>query len=338
MTVLISKVNQLGDNVVFLPVVQGLRALFPDLRIIVATSPVARDLYTKCVPGAEVIVWPTAEFNGAWKKPWHLLSLAVAWRSFKPDAVLLGDDQGNVAHALAWASGAKIRVGPSIDSIRANSLLTHRIPLDLTKHVAVQNWGIAQCLAEQLGGRLPDTAPPPDLSGLIRQSSESKADIIIHAGASRAYKRWPLDRYVRLANGLAESHRVTWIDQGDEQGLLPNVSRFKPGDLGSFITLLAGAKLFIGNNSGPMNIASALGVPGIIFNGPSTPNWNPAWHGERFTLLADPTLACQPCDKLTHPVNACHNVSEPMACMNRWSVEAVGQMVHERLDQDLRRK
>ena len=331
MTVLISKVNQLGDNVVFLPVVQGLRDLFPDLRIIVATSPVARDLYTKCVPGAEVITWPTAEFNGAWKKPWHLLSLAAAWRSFKPDAVLLGDDQGNVAHALAWATGARIRVGPSIDSIRANGLLTHRVPLDLTKHVAVQNRSIAQCLATQLGGCLPDTAPPPDLSGLIQQSSETKADIVIHAGASRAYKRWPLDRYVRLANGLSESHRVTWIDQGDEQGLLPSVSRFKPGDLGTFITLVAGAKLFIGNNSGPMNIASALGVPGIIFNGPSTPNWNPAWNSERFTLLTDPTLACQPCDKLTHPVNACHNVFEPMACMNRWSVETVMQMALERL-------
>ena len=331
MTVLISKVNQLGDNVVFLPVVQGLRAQFPDLRIVVATSPVARNLYTRCVPGAKVVTWPTAAFNGAWKKPWHLLSLASAWREFKPDAVLVGDDQGNVAHALAWASGAKCRVGPRIGSIRANGLLTHRVALDLSTHVAHQNWGIARRLAEWLGGSLPDHPPPPDLSGLVESGSALGTDIVIHPGASRAYKRWPLDRYVQLANRLAGSYRVTWIDQGAEQGLRSEVTRFKQGELSRFVTLLAGARLFIGNNSGPMNIASALGVPGIIFNGPSTPNWNPAWHAERFQLLTDPTLACQPCDKLTHPVNACQNAAEPMACMNRWSVDAVVVTVHERL-------
>ena len=338
MTVLISKVNQLGDNVVFLPVVQGLRRLFPAARLVIATSPVACDLYTRCVPGAEVITVPTAEFNGAWKRPWKLLPLVAKWRALRPGAVLLGDDQGNVAHLLAKASGAGLRVGPDINSIRANELLTHRVPLDLSRLVAEQNWGIAQRLAGLLGSALPEHPPAPDLTGLIQHGSASTAEIVIHSGASRAYKRWPLDRYVRLANVLAATHRVTWIDQGDEQGLQPAVNRFQPGDLSAFVTLLAGARLFIGNNSGPMNIASALGVPSIIFNGPSTPNWNPAWHAGRLTLLSDPTLACQPCDKLTHPVNACQNASEPMACMNRWSVETVVEKAHAMLIQDLRRK
>ena len=63
MTVLISKVNQLGDNVVFLPVVQELRRVFPDVRRVVATSPVARELYTRCVPEVKVVTRPAAEFN-----------------------------------------------------------------------------------------------------------------------------------------------------------------------------------------------------------------------------------------------------------------------------------
>lgn len=338
MTLLISKVNQLGDNVVFLPVVQGLRRLFPEIRLVVATSPVARDLYTRCVPGAKVITFVTNDFNGAWKRPWKLLPLMAAWRSLRPNAVLVGDDQGNVAHLLARASGAALRIGPHIDSIRANGLLTHRVPLDLSRHVAEQNWGIARQLAELLGSTLPEQPPAPDLTGLIQPGADSKADIVIHAGASRAYKRWPLDRYVALANKLAETHRVTWVDQGADEGLSPAVTRFKQGELGVFVTLLAGARLFIGNNSGPMNIASALGIRGLIFNGPSTPNWNPAWHGERFTLLTDPTLPCQPCDKLTHPVNACQNIAEPMACMNRWSVDAVAAKVDAMLVQDFRRK
>ncbi|MDB6137520.1 MAG: hypothetical protein JWO94_592 [Verrucomicrobiaceae bacterium] len=338
MTILISKVNQLGDNVVFLPVVQGLRRLFPQARLIVATSPVARDLYTRCVPGAEVIMFKTTDFNGAWKRPWKLLPLAWKWRSFRPDAVLVGDDQGNVAHLLARASEAGLRIGPRLDLIRANGLLNHRVPLDLSRHVAEQNWGMARQLAELLGGTLPEQPPAPDLSGLINPTTPADTDIVIHAGASRAYKRWPLERYAQLANTLATSHRVTWIDQGDDHGLQPAVRRFKQGDLGSFVTLLAGARLFIGNNSGPMNIASALGTPSVIFNGPSTPNWDPAWHEEHFTLLTDPSLPCQPCDKLTHPVNACQNLREPMACMNRWSVEAVAAKALAVLAQDLRRR
>ncbi|MDB6073765.1 MAG: hypothetical protein JWO89_1405 [Verrucomicrobiaceae bacterium] len=329
MTVLISKVNQLGDNVVFLPVVQGLRRLFPEMHLVVATSPVSRDLYTRCVPGAEAMTFVTDGFNGAWKRPWKLLPLMAAWRSVRPDAVLVGDDQGNVAHLLARASGAALRIGPLIDSIRANGLLTHRVPLDLSRHVAEQNWGIARQLAELLGGTLPEQPPAPDLTGLIQPGAASTADIVIHAGASRAYKRWPLDRYIALANRLAETHRVTWVDQGGGEGLLPAVTRFKQGELGAFVTLLAGAKLFIGNNSGPMNIASALGIRGIVFNGPSTSVWDPAWHPGQFTLLRDPALACQPCDHLTHPVNACQNAREPMACMTRWTVETVEEKVHE---------
>ena len=94
---------------------------------------------------------------------------------------------------------------------------------------------------------------------------------------------------------------------------------------------MAGARHFVGNNSGPMNIASALGVSGTILNGPSAANWDPPWHGERFDLLRDPALACQPCDPLTHPANVCQNREHPMACMLRWSVDDVLKEVSRRL-------
>lgn len=84
-TLLISKVNQLGDNVVYLPVVQALVAAHPEWRIVVLTSPTATRLYEVCCPEVEVISYETAEFNGAWRQPpclWHF------WRdirSIRPD-------------------------------------------------------------------------------------------------------------------------------------------------------------------------------------------------------------------------------------------------------------
>jgi ADP-heptose:LPS heptosyltransferase len=41
-------------------------------------------------------------------------------------------------------------------------------------------------------------------------------------------------------------------------------------------TLLAGAALFVGNDSGPAHIAAAFGVPSVVVFGPSDPAiWGP---------------------------------------------------------------
>ena len=327
MTILVSKVNQLGDNVVFLPVVQYLRQALPSARIIVATSPAAAELYERCVPKVELIQQPTVEFNGAWKRPWKLAHFWRQWRAVRPGAVLLGDDQGNVAQLLAATCGARDSVGPLRPQQLANRLLSHRVSLNAASLIAHQNWHLLRYLADRLAVEAPSSPPAPNLSGMIRGDAPASG-LVIHAGASRPYKRWPLERYVALANALAVQHSVTWVDQGEgpvEAGLHPQVQRFQPSTLSTFVTLLAKAQLFIGNNSGPMNIAAALGLRSVIFNGPSPAIWDPAWHRDQFLLIQDPTLACQPCDPVTHPVNECRNLKEPLACMNRWTVEVITQ-------------
>lgn len=330
-TLLISKVNQLGDNVVYLPVVQSLVAGHPDLRIVVLTSPTAARLYEICCPAVKVIPYETTEFNRAWRHPARLWRFWRDIRALKPDACLLGSDQGSVAHLLVRTSGARVSVGPRFERVKLNALLNLRVPLEDGEHVATYNWRIAQALTCQLGlPALPEQMPPPDLSAFGR---EEQGSVVMHAGASRAYKRWPLERFTELANRLSAQHAVTWFEQGEpeEARLKPEVRRMKPGSLDELVRAMAGAKYFIGNNSGPMNIASALGIPGTIFNGPSTSIWDPHWHTDGFDILRDPKLACQPCDMLSHPVNACQNMQQPMACMDRWSVDEVHRRIERRL-------
>jgi ADP-heptose:LPS heptosyltransferase len=247
---------------------------------------------------------------------------------------LLGDDQGSVAHLLAGGSGARAKVGPQTNRVKLNSLLNFRVPSEGAEHVAMHNWRIAQALMRHLElPALPEQMPVPDLSAFGR---EEHGAVVMHAGASRAYKRWPLERFAELANRLSSKHAVTWFEQGEaaEAKLKPEVRRVKPGSLDELVRVMMGARHFIGNNSGPMNIASALGVPGTIFNGPSTPNWDPPWHATDFDILRDPQLACQPCDLLSHPVNACQNKEHPMVCMERWSVDEVHRRIETRLSAD----
>ena len=331
MTLLVFKVNQLGDNVVYLPVIQSLVAAHPDWRIVVFTSPTASRLYEVCCPSVEVCTHSTADFNQAWRHPSQLWNLWHEIRSINADACLLGDDQGSVAHLLARSSGTRVSAGPLTRRVRLNGLLSLGVPPQGTEHVAMHNWRIAQALLCHLKlPALPEQSPPPDLSAF---GGEAHGSVVMHAGASQAYKRWPLERCIELANRLSARHAVTWFEQGAEAEttLKAEVRRVKPGTLDELVRLMAGARYFIGNNSGPMNLAAALSLRGTIFNGPSTPNWDPPWHAEGFDMLRDPTLACQPCDLLTHPVNTCQNKQQPMACMSRWSVDEVHRRIEARL-------
>lgn len=323
---LIFKANQLGDNVVFLPVVQWLRRCHPDLEVIVLTSPVAAPLYKTCTAGVRVLEVATGEFNGAWRRPALLRRFHRLTKSVAPDACMLADDQGNVAHLLARTSGARVRVGGRCPRVKLNGLLTHRAELDLLEHIALQNWHILRLTLEAMGlaaDDLPPYPPAPDLTAFCQPGGERVT--VIHPGASREYKRWPMERYVALANELSQHTPVVFIPQGhaSEAALESRVRTANPPTLGEFIALMGRAALFIGNNSGPMNIAAALGTPSIVFNGPSVANWDPAWHANRMCLLRDPALACQPCDKWDHPVNVCQNVAAPMSCMLRWGVAEV---------------
>ncbi len=332
MRLLIFKVNQLGDNVVFLPVVQWLAKVLPKAEITVFTSPVAAPLYEKGTPGVKVETFATKDFNGAWKKPAKLFRLRQCVRQIKPDACFVAQDQGNVAHLLAWMSGAKHRIGTHLPHCRLGPLLTHRTERQITEPVAFQNWQIAAAMLDSLGvarDTMPTYPPVPDLSCFRNPSATTEPFILIHPGAARAYSRWPAERYVELANRLSEEMRVRYVLQNEaaESALLDRVTAIKPDSLEEFISIVSQASFFIGNNSGPMHIVSCFGIPSVVFNGPASPNWKPMWHLDQFTIVQDKTLACQPCDTINGPINHCTNPDEPMACMKRWSVEAVIQMV-----------
>ena len=55
MNLALFKVNNLGDNIVFLPVVQALRKRFPDWRLMVFTSPAAAAWPD--APAARIRLW-----------------------------------------------------------------------------------------------------------------------------------------------------------------------------------------------------------------------------------------------------------------------------------------
>lgn len=331
MKLLVFKVNQLGDNVVFLPALQHLVERFPDWQVSIITSNLAAPLYRTTLPTVNVLTFETLQFNTLWKSPAILLNQIRKMRSLQPDVCLVTNDQGNVANFIARLTPASIRIGPDFSDIHLGFLLSHRVHLDPSDSTAQHNWQLVQSLLGNLNlPPLPLTPSPPNLEAF---GKDPHGAIVIHPEASLPYQHWPLASYLHLANLLSKTHSVIWVcntlaPPGD---LNPNIQIRNPDSLASLISCLAGASFFVGNNSGPMHLASALAIPAVIPCGPSALNWDPEWNRHHMELLREPLLPCQPCDTVRKAAKSCKNTDSPLACLKRWSAETVHAKILSRL-------
>ena len=334
MNLAIIKTNHLGDNVVFLPVVQELRRRFPDWRLTLLTAPRVAELYTADIAPENLLTVEPAALQRAWRRPHEFLRWWRELRRREFHASMIGYDQSSTAHALAWLAGGRTRVGGAGLRIRLRGTLTRGVAWQPGWSIAQWNWEIARALLADLGERAwPDAPPPPQLSHLAPGEIRQPRRVVIHAGSKWPYTRWALDRYTALAGHLARDHEVLWISapEAAPSVLPPGVTAVASPDLSSLARLLKSAALFVGNNSGPMHVANSLGTPLVVITGPSDRAWDPAWHQERTTVLRTPRLGCQPCERVHFLPGQCTNTVEPMACLARWSVDAIEATCRSRL-------
>lgn len=102
--------------------------------------------------------------------------------------------------------------------------------------------------------------------------------IVIHPFSGSKRKNWPLDRYRELAAQLP--YPAEWIAGPEEE--LPDAIRFR--DLAQLADCIAGARLYIGNDSGITHLAAATGIPTLALFGPTAPQiWAP--RGQNATVL-----------------------------------------------------
>jgi ADP-heptose:LPS heptosyltransferase len=340
--ILVFKVNKLGDNVVFLPVIQAIRRYRPDWNLLLFTNSLAVPLYGPLRENEQYVVCDRDPFLNAWREPVKLLEWLQTIRAFKPDRCLFASDQGNTAYLLGLLSGAPVRIGRSREFHRVPGAINRPEPYDPSGPAALDGWKLLLRLVEDTEGpRLPELPPLPDLTHLKGSSLEGRQragarenadwssealakeerEIVIHSGATRDFQRWPPENFVSLANRLCKHHQVYWI-----RNLVPNVADLDSAvqmvdthSITDLVAVLASARLFIGNNSGPFQIASALGTLSVIINGPSSRCWDPFWFPERIRMLRDESVPCVPCEAY---YAECRN-PQRMQCMDKWTVAAV---------------
>lgn len=142
---------------------------------------------------------------------------------------------------------------------------------------------------------------------------------IIHPTALYSTKQWAPENFAKaglfLENeaglkviysaGPGESSVLDAVEraQGARIARLENVS------LGKFAAALAGARLFLGNDSGPAHMAAALGRPSVVIFGSSSSSiWGP-WpraNSERAGRVVQNSYDCNPC-----PGDRCYRYDRP---------------------------
>lgn len=267
------RLRSLGDCVLTTPALALLKSHRPDVRIGVVVEDRFRAVFEGIVGVDELLPPQSSALRG-----WH------------PRAVL-NLHGGTRSMWLAAASGAAIRAGFAhhaysflySDKIpRAQAILGEERPVHTAEHLASAMFWMGVPRTEIPRARL--SAGPTPVEG---------AYAVLHPFAATREKAWPAEGFLAVAEHLRDKAGLEpWflVGPGDDPTAFPGFGSVRNAPLAEVKGLLAGAQLFIGNDSGPAHIAAAFGVPSVVIFGPSDPvTWAP-WKTEAKILTAPDSI------------------------------------------------
>jgi len=293
--ILVRVPNWLGDAVLSLPAVRDVRRNFPGARLEVLSRPRVAPLY-----GAMSEVDAIRESQG-------MRADVDAVRGAFDAAVLLPN---SFASALSmWRAGIPERWGYATDLRRPLLTRGPRVPASVRGRSQVYYY---RAMLAGVGLDVSTEADPslrcPDdwaARGASRLGAAEASWIGLNPGAFfGSAKRWVPERYAAAGELLARDMgaRVAILGGADERPLGEAIAasmrapvRMLCGEttLPELVGVLSRLRLLVTNDSGPMHVAAALGVPVVAVFGPT--DWREtAPVGHRHRLVREP-VHCSPC-------------------------------------------
>lgn len=275
----------IGDSLMAMPLIRAVRSRRPKIRIVVVANAATSSVFAGNPLVDEIVNYGV----GAWATFRRLLRLRV-------DIVLAGLPSNTVRHSLfAAAIEAPVKMKHSYDygsrTDRDYSFLYSDIlPLDRTRHRVEANLDMLRHLGEPIRERsipmefrIPERAVQRieewiSTSGRLPRSGT----IAMHPGGGGIYKLWPSDRFARVADALADAgYDVCLVGGAGEgercAGIVAAVNRASvysvAGDvaLAETAELLRRCRILVGNDTGIMHLAVAVGLPVVALFGPTDP-------------------------------------------------------------------
>ena len=312
--ILVRAPNWLGDTVLSLPALRDLRRNFPTARLSVLARPGVADVYRT-----------VAEVDAVRESRDFAADVAAVRGAF--DLGLLLPNSFGTALAL-FQAGLKERWGYATDG--RGPLLTRRcaVPREVRGESEVYYY---RAMLAGLG--LLVTAAP-EIALMAPAAGRERARVLlggdgpwlgINPGASfGTAKRWIPARYAAVADRLARRYGLRAVVVGGESerpvaealaAAMQTPVQVLCGrtSLGELMGVLAGLRLLLTNDSGPMHLAAALGTKVVAVFGST--NWRETAPMAPQATLVREAVACSPCKLRECPID--HR------CMTGVSVERV---------------
>jgi len=277
----------LGDTLFTTPTVRALRARYPAARLTALAHAGSAPLL-RCVPALDdVVVLP---FRADWAGAAPLAAMLRRLRARRYDAAI--DFTTPAYKWVSFVAGIPTRTYMPFDPLwwlipgahqqwRATHATRHYY--DCARELDLPPW---ETVDQRPRLQLPDEArhdarrfmeAAPDLQGMGPL-------VGLHVGGAGlgGLKRWPGARFAALADRLvaAWGARIVLLGGPDDRGLAEAVAasmRTRPTlaagavPLLTSIALIEACDLFIGNDSGPLHAAAAVGAPYVGVFGPTSP-------------------------------------------------------------------
>lgn len=278
--ILVLELWHMGDVVLATPVLQRLREMYPDARITLLAKEHARELLqgSDLVDDIVAFDFPWTAMSGKYRPERYdrkaIAALVKRMRDERFDLTL--DCRMDLrSNLLTRSIGSARRIG--YDFGGGGFLLTDALAAPPADQHKVDDWmGLLAPLQSAPSGRA--ASPEPKLSvgntereearRLLESHDVSADDIMlgIHAGGSHEAKRWSPDNFAEVGRELTHRHGVrivVFVDPdgcGSDMQLGPDAV-FVRTSIREMMALLTQCDMLLCNDSGPMHVAAALGVP-----------------------------------------------------------------------------
>jgi ADP-heptose:LPS heptosyltransferase len=315
--ILALRLDNIGDVIMLGPALRAVKETSPNARLTLLASPAGS-------MAADLLPWIDATI--AWRAIWQDASQGKQRMAFEPererelierlaklkfDAALIFTSFSQTPHVpgyVCYLAGIPLRAGESnefggstlSDTLCGAPTEMHQVErnLRLVEHlgfVATNRQLVVQITAEQRRRA----------EALLLQKGLDLARpfILLHPGASAQARRYPVERFGRVADLLLrQGWQVLVTGTGREQELIAGVQRAAPDvavvveetALGEYAALIERAALVICNNTLPLHLADALGTPLIVlYSGTDyEEQWRPRSVSARLLRHETP---CHPC-------------------------------------------
>ena len=313
-TVAIIRLTSLGDVIHTLPVAHALRRHCPTARVVWIVEEREQALVRHNPVVDEVVVGPTRRWRRALRTPTGALQVWREWRRVRDQLRSLHldvaiDVQGLLKSAhFTLLTRAPTRIG--FDHRYARDPLsavfaTHRVrPPSGAAHVVEQNVSLLRPLGisnPEIAFPLP-TVPASDVwaEALLRSHGIKPWDrlVALLPATRRPAKQWPAAHFRGLAERLAQvgGVRILIVGGPAEVELLERIGQgldgapITTGDgaIPDLVALLRRVSVAVGNDTGPVHVAAAIGIPTVGLFGPTRSERNGPY-GPRAHAIQSPT-------------------------------------------------